>query len=430
MTAKPDVSKPRLRESLRKLPRPAWILFVGAGINRFGGFVVVFLMLYLSARGYSPAEAGIVASGYGLGSLAAAGYGGFLADRLGRKNTIAISMFSAATTVLLLSQARSLPAIAALVFLTGFAGEMYRPASAALLTDLVPADNRVVAFGAYRLAVNAGFAFGPAVAGFLADRNFLYIFIGDAVTSIVYGVIALVWLPEGVRTRRHEEEPGEGWATALRDRHLVRFCFAAALGAIVYMQIEVGVPLHVRDAGLSSATFGTLVALNGILIVFLELPVTTLTARLDPRRAMAAGSFLTGVGFALTGSAHAFWTLALTVTVWTLGEMIHAPVSNAYVSRLAPERLRGRYQGALSFSIGLGFVIGPAAGGVLYGWNATVFWLACLASAAAAAVIYLGLPENELVVEPAVAIAPQIIHPVPDVGHPPTVTPDDDVAKG
>src|SRR3990170_2622047 len=65
----------------------------------------------------------------------------------------------------------------------------------ALLADLVPPQQRVTAFALYRLAINAGFAFGPAAAGFLADRSFFWLFLGDALTSAVFGVVALVALP-------------------------------------------------------------------------------------------------------------------------------------------------------------------------------------------------------------------------------------------
>jgi MFS family permease len=52
------------------------------------------------------AEAGLAASAYGAGSLASAAVGGYLADRFGRRGTIAVSMFGAATAAVFLSQAR------------------------------------------------------------------------------------------------------------------------------------------------------------------------------------------------------------------------------------------------------------------------------------------------------------------------------------
>src|SRR5213080_3175562 len=185
-----DSSPPTLLASLRTLPRAAWILFLGVFLNKFGSFVVPFLTLYLTRQGYSMADAGIAIGAYGAGHFLASGLGGHLADTIGRRKTILLSMFSAAITMLLLSQARSLPAIILLTAFAGLAGELYRPASSALLADLVPAGQRITAFSAYRMAFNAGWAFGPATAGFLARKSFVWLFVGDAVTSVLFGLVA------------------------------------------------------------------------------------------------------------------------------------------------------------------------------------------------------------------------------------------------
>src|SRR5437879_10827246 len=95
--------EPTLVGSLRALPRAAWVLFAGTFINRFGGFVVPFLTLYLTGQGYSVTAAGLAVSAYGVGNLFALLVGGHLADRLGRRETIVLSMFCAAAVMLLLS---------------------------------------------------------------------------------------------------------------------------------------------------------------------------------------------------------------------------------------------------------------------------------------------------------------------------------------
>src|ERR1044071_3931661 len=147
--------EPTLFDSLRALPRAAWVLFAGTFINRFGGFVVPFLTLYLTGQGHSVTAAGLAVSAYGVGNLFASLVGGHLADRLGRRETIVLSMFCAAAAMVLLSQAHALPAIVALTFVTGLVSEAYRPASSALLTDLVPAGQRLTAFAAPRGTFNA-----------------------------------------------------------------------------------------------------------------------------------------------------------------------------------------------------------------------------------------------------------------------------------
>src|SRR5579859_1065770 len=143
-----------LTADLRALPRPAWILFAGTFVNRFGTFVLPFLMLYLTRNGYSASKAATAIGLYGCGHLIAALLGGHLADRIGRRNTIAVSMFGSAIGVLALSQARGFPAIAVVTLATGLLTELYRPASFALIADLVPAERRIIAYGVYRLAVN------------------------------------------------------------------------------------------------------------------------------------------------------------------------------------------------------------------------------------------------------------------------------------
>src|SRR5580765_8506387 len=119
--------EPTMLSSLRALPRPAWILFFGTFLNKFGAFVVPFLALYLTSRGYTVGEAGLAIGAYGVGSLVASLLGGHLADKLGRRKTIVLSMFSGAAMMMFLSQARSLPVIVVVTALTGLTSEFYRP---------------------------------------------------------------------------------------------------------------------------------------------------------------------------------------------------------------------------------------------------------------------------------------------------------------
>ena len=366
-----------LRAGIRSLPGPVWILCAGSFVNRFGSFVAVFLVLYLREKGYSIAEAGFVVSLYGAGNVMAAAVGGLVADRLGRRNAIAISMFSSAATLLALSQADEIVLIGGLTILAGLTGEMYRPASAALLADLVPAGQRLPAFALNRLAINLGFAAGPATAGLLADRSFTYLFVGDALTSLVFGILALAALPEGVRTRRGDERRGEGIRTIARDRAFVFFLVSSILGAFVYFQSNATFPLHVKESGLSNADYGLLISLNGLAIVLLELPFTSITQRYPAIPTLAVGSILVGLGFALNAWAESLAALAFTVLIWTIGEIVYAPVASAYVADIAPVHLRGRYQGAWGLMWGLAFMLGPGLGAAFFAWNGDAFWLFC-----------------------------------------------------
>jgi MFS family permease len=379
--------QPTLLASLRTLPRPAWVLFFGMFLNKFGAFVVPFLALYLTSRGHTVGEASLAIAAYGVGNLLAAFVGGHLADKLGRRNTIVLSMFSGAVMMMLLSQARSLPVIIVLTALTGLTSECYRPASSALLTDLVPSGQRVTAFAALRMAFNAGFAFGPAMAGFLAVLGYFWLFAGDAATSVLFGLVALFALPRGT----HDPQNNASWSEALRvlrhDRKLHQVLLANFAIGLVFFQAASTFGLYVTQLGFSAATYGAVISLNGALVVFFELPLTAFSRRFPIRRVMAAGYLVCGIGFALNAFAHTIPALVVCMTIFTLGEMLTMPMASAYLADLAPAQMRGRYLGVSGLTWSLGLIVGPAAGMKLFAFSPAAYWLTCAALGAFAAFV-------------------------------------------
>ncbi len=284
-------------------------------------------------------------------------------------------MFSGAAAMLLLSQAERFPAILGLSALAGLTGEFYRPASSALLADLVPAANRVTAYSAYRLALNAGFAFGPATAGFIAGHGFFWLFAGDAATSALFGIVALVALPE----QSHPSGETAGWLESVQtlggDRRLRRVLIAAFGIALIFFQLNSTFGLAVLHSGFSPKVYGTLLSLNGALVVLFELPLTTITCRFYAMSVIAFGYLMVGIGFGLTAFAASIPGYAACVAIFTLGEMCAMPVTTAFVVGLSPDNMRGRYMGAYGLTWTLAQVVGPGAGMALFAASPTVFWL-------------------------------------------------------
>ena len=401
----PVAPAPSLRANLRAMPRSAWVLFAGSFVNRLGTFVLPFLTLYLTGHGYSPAQAGIAIACYGLGGLISQVAGGLVADRLGRRNAIALSMFGASALTLALWRATSLAAIYPITFALAVFAELYRPASGALIADLLPAEQRVTAFTLYRLTVNVGWAAGLAIGGFLAERNFALAFIGDAITSASFGVIALVALPHGTRTaKEHERHLATARASILADRGFLLFLAAVLTAGLVYSQNVSTLPLEIRDAGYGASTYGSLQALNGTLVVLFELVVISWTQRFERFRMIALGNLLIGLGFAsllLVASVPGF---VIFILIWTLGEMIESPLASAVAADRAPLHARGRYQSAYGSMFGLAWILGPVLGTSIYQASPDALWIACglvgVASAALAlAAGWRPAPVPELVVD-------------------------------
>jgi MFS family permease len=367
-----------LRQNLRGLPREVWILYTGAFVNRLGTFVLPFITLYLTGRGYSAPQAGLGLAGYGLGAIGAQGAGGLLSDRIGRRNTIALSMVGGATLTLSLVWVNGLWGVVSVVAVLGFVAELYRPASSALVSDLVGPHARVAAFSAYRLMINTGFAVGLALGGLLASHSFRLLFVGDAITSGLFGAIALLALPHGTRTARHEERhlTSAGRSIAA-DRGFLLFLGAVFLTAAVYMQNASTFPLHVIGAGYSTQVYGLLQALNGLLVVAFELPISAWAQHRSRTHMAALGALLVGLGFAELAVVEAIPGLVAMVVIWTAGEIVESPSTAAFVADRAPAHARGRYQGALGMMFALAAVVGPIAGTSLYHLSPRALWVGC-----------------------------------------------------
>jgi MFS family permease len=373
--------------SLRSLPRAAWILFFGTFLNKFGGFVVPFLTLYLTGRGYSASQAGLAVSAYGIGNLGASLLGGHLADKLGRRETILLSTFSGAAMMMLLSQAHAFVLIVALSALTGLMNEFYRPASQALLADIVSPKQRITAFAALRVSFNAGFAFGPATAGLLAAYGYFWLFAGDAETSGLFGLVALLALPRTGPNAQKSASWSEALVVLRRDRKLHQLLLANFSIALVFFQLASTFGVYVTHLGFSAATYGAIVSLNGALIVFCELPLTRITRRFRARYVMAAGYALCATGFALNGFAHSIPGLVICMLIFTLGEMITMPTAVAYLADLAPPQMRGRYMGVSGLTWAMALIIGSAGGMNLYAAAPTTYWITCAAVGMFAAMV-------------------------------------------
>ena len=394
----PPVDSTAQRETLlaglRALPRSAWVLFAGMFLNKFGAFVVPFLTLYLTSQGHTVGEAGLAISAYGAGNLIASVLGGHLADYLGRRRTIVLSMFSGAAAMLLLSQATTLPVIMVMAALAGLTNECYRPASHALLADLVPVARRITAYAAMRMAFNAGFAFGPATAGFLSTLGYFWLFVGDAATSVLFALVALVALPRSL----HAQPDNASWSQALRtlrrDHKLHQLLLANFAIALLFFQTLSVFGLHVTQLGFSPATYGAIVSMNGALIVLVELPLTVFTRKFPTQRVIAIGYLLCGLGYSLNAFAHTIPGLVVCMILLTLGEMIAMPMASAYLADLAPADMRGRYMGISGLTWSTALILGPALGMKLYTANASAYWMACAALGVFAAAVIWRVRHN------------------------------------
>ncbi|MBE2250872.1 MAG: MFS transporter [Myxococcus sp.] len=389
MTSLSVTERSALNRFTEGLPRPYWFLWAGLLINRTGSFIVPLMTVYLTReRGTTLVEAGSILALYGVGSLAGTTLGGTLADRIGRRATLLVSLVTSSLVMVALGQARDLSLIGALVFVLGLTADLFRPASQALVADLVAPEFRVKAFGTQYWAINLGFAFAALVGGFVARSGFGVLFFADAATTLACAGVIFLGVPE-TRPERAEGLRGS-LLTPFLDRAFVPFLGLSYVTAFVFMQHLTSLPQDMTEKGLGPEAFGIALATNGVLIVLLQPLVLRAVTSGSPGRPLALGALVTGVGFGLTAFAAALPAFALTVAVWTLGEIVMAPVNSTVVADRAPAHLRGRYQGAFGLTWSLAVVTAPIISPRLIVVTGLVpFWGLCFLACALAAVGYL-----------------------------------------
>ncbi len=382
------------RAAFSGLPRDVWLLAGAMLVNRSGAMVLPFLSLYVTqARGLPESAAGWVMFAYGVGSIAGSWIGGQLCARIGAVRVQQASLLLAGVTYLLIPLAPTdLRALGAVALLASLVADAFRPAMMSAAADAAPTPVRTRSLALIRLAANLGFAVGPTVGGLLASIDYVWLFVGDAVTCWAACYFLWRYVPAHAPAAAADGHAagaaaGFGSGTGAGGRRAPAahrdLPFLGLLGIVFVLTLALfqtfsTLPLYLhRDYGLPERTIGLLLGMNGLLIALFEMVLVQRTERGHHLRIMAAGTFLLCAGLALfpLGRGAAFAALAMAVV--TLGEMLSLPLSNALAASRAGQGARGAYMGLYSAAFAAAFVVAPLAGVTVYErFGGTVLWAA------------------------------------------------------
>jgi len=345
-----------------RLPGPFWWLFAGQAVNSSASFILPFLALFLTARGFRTEEAGWVVGLFGGGLLVSGPLAGAAADRIGRRPVMLASLLGASAVTALLPALQQVWALTAAVALLGLVASAYRPAASAAIADLVPPEGRRRAFGLLYWVSNLGMSLSSAGGGLLAAQGFGILFLADAATTLVFALLVWWQVPETRPAAPAGGHPPGGYREVLADREFLLLLGLQLLFLLPFLQFMVALPVHMAQLGLGPATYGRVLAVNGLAIGLLQPLAVRRLAQRDAGPVLAAASALVGLGvgaYALCGSA---WEFAGATLLWTLGEILAFPTVATVVAALAPAHLRGQYQGLYGMLWGVALLAAPGLG--------------------------------------------------------------------
>jgi predicted MFS family arabinose efflux permease len=338
-------------------------------INRCGSMVLLFTSLYLTRDlHFSIANAGMVMSCYGIGSVLGSYFGGWLTDRRSYYDIMVSSLLVCAAVLMLMTVVTSLAGIAAIMFFYAFTADVFRPANSKAIAVFSDSSNRTRSVSLVRLAVNLGFSVGPAVGGFVAVHlGYTWLFVIDAATSVLAALMLMFYLPrKKVELKKSDHAVLNDVSTsAYRDWKYLLFIVGVAIYGTCFFQIFASVPQYFNKVcHYSEDVIGLLLALNGFLVVLIEMPMVMVLEK-NPRTYtyIIAGVLCLPISFLILKFGAGLLITAIIYTiVITFSEIFAMPfMMNYSLSRPKKER-QGQYSALYSIAYGIANIAAPSVG--------------------------------------------------------------------
>ncbi|MBN1271041.1 MAG: MFS transporter [Candidatus Aminicenantes bacterium] len=383
------------RNAYRGLPRQAWYLFSVHLVNASGMMVIFFLTLYLTKKlDFSVELAGRMISIFGIGSLTGAYAGGWLSDKIGSTNVLKLGLFLSGIFYIWLGRLQTPLSIGIMAYTLGTAHGSIFPANNTSMIRICPPKLTTKGFSLNRLASNIGATIGPAVGGYLALKNYGLLFWVDGLTCLAaVGLFSLIWKKPEQQLRAASAALKPGGRTPWKDIPFLFLLLLVVIWGTIFFQLFATFPLYMREAyGFAENRIGQLVIINTLLIILLEMLLMHWIGKRKLSPFIALSFVLTGLGFALMPFGRGFLYAALTVVIWTLGEMLSMPLLGSLIASRAGQGKQGRYMGLFSFAFSLSMILGPIIGTEVYGKSGpTTLWIGCGVTGLLLAAVFLGL---------------------------------------
>ena len=372
---------------IQAYPAGFWVLWWSTLVNRLGEFVIPLLGFYLtSSTQLNVTQISVVFAMLGLGRFLSEGFSDVLIDRRGAVFTMTLALAGGAMMTVLLSYARGFTWTAAAALGFALCVSLYRPAVVTAVAELMQGPRRTRAYNLLYWVISVGAAVAPVLGGWLAGWSFRLLFWLDAATMFTAAAILFLRFPQ---VRRHAAPPRRTFLP--RDALLWQFCLASLLFGMTYQSYKL-LSVVFAQQGFTALQYGQVLAVNGVLVVLLGLPLGHLIARSNHPRWQALGALLQGLGFFGHALANTLGEHMLAVAVWSLGEIVAYSITKAIVSELGPAAQRGTYIGLVGSMAGLAALIAPLLGGaLLQTLGAGGMWVVIAGLAAGAGLLLLAL---------------------------------------
>jgi predicted MFS family arabinose efflux permease len=356
-------------DNFQGFSREIWILAIVTFINRAGVMVVPFLSKYLKENlHFSYSEVGWIMVSFGVGSLIGSWLGGKLSDKIGFYKIMLFSLFVSGIILIFLQYITSFWGLCFGLLLLMLVADMFRPAMFVAIGAYAKPENRTRALTLVRLAINLGFAAGPALGGLVIMRiGYSGLFWIDGSTCIISIVIFGILVKE----KKKFVDPNIETVTitevnsVFNDKPFWIFLIACLISGILFFQLFTTIPLYHKERfNLTEFQTGLLITLNGLMVFFLEMPIVSYIERnkIDKLKVFNYGMVAMSISILLLLINFWMGVLIVMMIFMTFGEMFAFPFSNSFAISRAPKGHEGRYMAIFTMSFSLAHIISAKLG--------------------------------------------------------------------
>jgi len=351
-----------LIDSLKRYPRAFKVLVASALIENMAfGLIIPFLTLYMIDDIHLSAPlAGVVLMGYTISGIPAMIVGGMLADKIGRRPVLLMSLGLMSFTILMYFFVNSFWTLMVLALADSFVGSMYMPAANAMIADVIKPSERPKAFSILRIGWNVGIIFGPVLgAVIVAALSMKFLFVFGSVILLGAFFMNLAFIPETKPSETGEEITFRKVISVGKDRPFFLLSALSGVFWLFFSQWMSVLPVYAtKDLGVEAYSFGVLFAVSAMMTVLFQVWVTSKMMSFTRSSVLMVGQIIGSVGFGLIFLATDFYSLLACIVVITVGEIVYMSMISTVIADLAPESRRGLYMGFSGFVQTLGSGIG------------------------------------------------------------------------
>lgn len=347
------------------LKKENYILFLGRIVTNLGAMIWPMMTLILNKKlGLNAAETATFIIVSGIMFLPANLVGGHLADKYNKKRVI-IYCDIVSIILFVISGLMPLSFYSLCVLLVGALFQTLEgPAYQALVAAITPAEKREKAFSLLYLGSNIGLIMSPTLAGFLFNDYLWLCFIisglAISVSTVLIGLFVKnpesedeVISSDGEKEENKEADRQNILKIIRASKSLILFIIAFSFYQGAYSQFGYLMPLDISKAypENGSLIYGTVNSVNCIIVVLCTPLLTMLLEKMPLPKKYALGTLLQTISFGMF--LLSFGVIAgyyVSITMFTLGEILTTVVIGAYLSERVPENYRGRIYGVTSFT--------------------------------------------------------------------------------